>query len=316
MAGWVNLKLSKINIDLTASNNLISLKKLQENIATNYFNIVNLEKQIWNTRLNLNASDTLFSIVQNKYEEGLVKQQDVNEAKVIVIELEESISQLEQLKEQYYISLKLLCDIPEETKIEIKHESTPPAQDQSMMVQLNNLELKNALLKEQYLLKDIETAKTSFYPTLSLQLSNSFNLYNQDFKPFSGNWINNNYIGLRLNVPIPNAQTVAKKHNADFEYKLAVNNTQQAKEQAYLNRKNLEVEYNNTASLKQSKVEILALRRENYFKNKNLYEEGLISLDDTIKSFKEMINAEYNLVSQEVNTELIASKITINNNIR
>ena len=32
-AGWSNLKLSKINIDLTSSNNQLTLKNLQENIA-------------------------------------------------------------------------------------------------------------------------------------------------------------------------------------------------------------------------------------------------------------------------------------------
>ena len=42
-SGWQNFKLAKVNIDLTESNNLISRKSLNENIASIYYNILNLQ---------------------------------------------------------------------------------------------------------------------------------------------------------------------------------------------------------------------------------------------------------------------------------
>ena len=46
LAAWENLRLSKLNIEATQSDNRITLKNLQSNIAANYFNIVNLQEQL------------------------------------------------------------------------------------------------------------------------------------------------------------------------------------------------------------------------------------------------------------------------------
>lgn len=71
--GWENLKLSKLNIELTESNNQLSLKSLQESIAINYFNIVMLQEQLKSTKINEAISDSLYRVVINKFNQGLVK---------------------------------------------------------------------------------------------------------------------------------------------------------------------------------------------------------------------------------------------------
>jgi outer membrane protein len=315
-AGWKNLKLSKINIDLTASNNTISLKNLQENIANNYFNIVNLEEQIRSTGINLNVADTLAQITRHKYEEGLARQQDVNDTRVNYLQIKENLQQLKLLRDQYYISLKLLCDIPEQTQIRISHAEGIESEIQDPVLLRNQLTLKNSLLKEQYAWHNLQATKAAFMPTVSLQLSNSNNLYNPEFEPVTGNWINSNYIGLRLNIPIPNSQNISRRSTAKFDYEMAINNTQQARIKADLDQQSLDKEYQKALSQAGTNAEILALRKDTYFKNQNLYAEGLISLDKTITSFNEMVNAEYNLISAQVNVQLVLSKISINNNIQ
>jgi outer membrane protein len=223
--GWANLGLSKINIDLTASNNQLTRKQLEENITMNYFNIVHLDEQIKNTQLNLNASDTLLTIAIEKYQEGLINRQEVNDVRVNHLQIEERIHQMEFLREQYYVSLKLLCDLPEESQISIAHQPTAGFGPDTV-VQLNQLALKNALLQEQYAEKSYQVAKAAFSPTVSLQLSNSNNLYNQNFEPVTGDWINSNFIGLRVNIPIPGSQTISRKYTAQHQYELAQNKTE------------------------------------------------------------------------------------------
>ena len=56
--------------------------------------------------------------------------------------------------------------------------------------------------------------------------------------------------------------------------------------------------------------------REWFEKNKNLYAEGLISIDRTLNSFNAMLNANYNLITSKVSILLAQSKIDINNKIK
>ncbi|MEL6674577.1 MAG: TolC family protein [Bacteroidota bacterium] len=315
-AGWSNLKLANINIDLSSTNQQVSRKNLQENIAANYYNIVSLQEQIESSKQNLAASDTLHQIVVHKYEEGLVKQQDVNDSKVNYLNTQESLHQLEYLLEQYYISLKLLCDIPEETAVNIQPGKVAPPSLLMPSIQLNGLELEQARLQEAYALQSYKGTKAAYLPSLSLQLSNSNNLYNTEFEPFTGNWINSNYIGVNLNIPIPSSQRVSQTYAAKYDYQMAINQTEQARIKASLDQKSLKNEYEKAQSQARTNREILSLRQDTFYKNQELYREGLISLEQTINSFNAMVNAQYALISSEVSVDLALSNINIHNNIR
>lgn len=315
VAGWTNLKLANINIDLTTTNNLVSLKNYQESLSASYYNIVNLQEQIASTRQNLTVADTLYQIALRKFEEGLVNKQDVNDSRVNVLNTEENIRQLEYLLDQYYLSLQTLCDLPADQDLVIRHEPMLEPAIEEPVIMFNDLTYKSALLQESYAQTAYQNAKSAYLPTLSLQLSNSYNLYNTELQPFSGNWINSNYIGLRLNVPIPSAQRISQTSNARFEYEMAINNKKQAELSAQMDHETLLSDYEKALSQLNTNREILALNRDSFQKNQNLYEEGLIGLEVVLGSYNSMVSTEYNLISSEVNLQLVQSSIDINNNI-
>ncbi|MEL7531523.1 MAG: TolC family protein [Bacteroidota bacterium] len=315
-AGWSDLKLAKVNIDLTNSNNQLSLKQLQENVAANYYNIILIQEQISSTKQNLEVADTLYQITTQKFEEGLISQIDVNESKINYLNTEETIKQLEYLLEQYYISLKILCDIPESETIAVNESKRSPKEAIGPTVALNELNLSNSLLREEYARQNHKSAKAAMMPTLSLQLSNSYNLYNTEFEPFTGNWINSNYIGLNLSIPIPNAKRISQSSSTKYDQQMAINNTNQARNQAVLDQQTLETDYDKAVSQFEADEEVLALRKDSFVKNQQLYEEGLISLDLVLNSFNAMVNAEYSMITSAVNIELSIANININNNIR
>jgi len=117
--GWTNLKLARLNIDLTNVDNKISIKALHENLAVFYYNIVNLQEQLKATKHNLETADTLLQVVQRKCNYGLAKIQDVNESKANYLSTVESYRQIEFALKQQYLSLKILTDIPENDSITI-----------------------------------------------------------------------------------------------------------------------------------------------------------------------------------------------------
>ncbi len=313
LSGWSNLRLAELNINLTESNTLLSLKSLRESIVANYYNIVNLQAQIKSSKANLAISDTLFQITENKFNEGLVNQQNLNNSKINYHNTEENINQMNFLLEQYYISLKLLCDIPDDTDLNIQDVSNTETASLAPTVMVNTAELNNAILQEAYTKMSNSSADRAFLPTLSLQFSNSNNLYNTEFQPFSGNWINSNYIGLNLSIPIPSAQNISQKYTAKFDYQTAQNNTEQARIQAKLNQQTLSSEYAQSISQRNANQKILALEEDSFDKNKQLYVEGIIGLDEVLNSYNSMVNAQYELIASQVDILLNQAKIFINN---
>ena len=91
---WAQMKTANINEELTATNNLINKKSLHESIAACYFNIISFKEQIEITTKNLSATDTLLQIVSNKFNQGLIRQQDVNDATVNKLALQDKLNQL------------------------------------------------------------------------------------------------------------------------------------------------------------------------------------------------------------------------------
>lgn len=316
LEGWQNYKLSDINIQISETDSRLNIKNLHENMAVVYYNIIQLNAQLESTQQNLLVADTLLQVAENKYKQGIVKQQDVNDSRVNRLNIKENINQIQHLIKQNYLSLKILADIPDAEEVEITEKVATNLPITKPVIQLNDLLVQSHLLKEKYALGYIEKAKKSMYPTLSFVASNSFNQYNNDFTLFGGKWITSNYVGLRLNFALPNANTISNRTKAYFDYELARKNTQQAQIKADLTTKQLSNDFEKAVSQLQSHAEILDIQRYTYEKNKNLYSEGLTSIDRPLNSFNAMLNAQYGLISSKVSVMLAQSKIDINNKIK
>lgn len=318
LKGWENLKLSKLNIESSISDNKITLKTLEENAAAVYYNILNLQEQLVSTYKNLEAADTLLRITENKYKAGLIKQQDVNDAKVNQLTTKENIRQIEYLVKQQYLSLKILCDIPEEETLLINEKVTAFSEIKIPAIEAHHILFKNSLLKEQAALSNYKVQKKSLYPVFSFFQSYTNQQFNTNSKLFDSrvNWIPSSYIGLRLSVPIPGSNSISQVSKARYDYLLAQKNTEQQKIKASLETKQLQVDYEKALSQAKANREIYLLRKETYEKNVNLYREGLISLEQTLNSFNAMVSSNYNLISSGVTVRSAKTKIDINNHIQ
>jgi outer membrane protein len=312
LEGLQNYKLSKINIEIHENDAKLNLKNLQENLATAYYNIVQLYAQTESTKQNLAVADSLYSLAQRKYTQGIVKQQDVNDSKVNVLNIRESINQIDYLLKQNYLSLKILTDIPEPENIEITERIYTNATALKPAIETNTLWLESNRLKELSAFTNIQKSKRAVAPTISFVASNSFNKYNNAI--FAGNsWITSNYVGLKLNIALPNANTISNKYKAQFDYQLAQKNTEEAKIKVNLTFSQLENDWEKAMSQSRSYTEIVVLQQDTFTKNNNLYIEGLISIDRVLNSFNAMTNAIYSLNSSKVSISLAQSKIDINN---
>lgn len=318
LGAWENLQLAKINIAATESDNKVTLKSLFDNIASAYYNIVSLQEQLASTYLNLASAETLLKIAENKYKQGLVKQQDVNDAKASFLSTQENTRQLDYLVRQNKLSLKILCDIPEEELIEIRQTVTDDTIWGSPDIELNNLNVNNSLLKEQYAYSNYKQYKKGQLPILSFVASNTFQQNNTQFKVVDNNtkWITSNYLGLKLSFNLPSAKAVSQIYNARYEHQLAQKNTERSRIKSALEYQQLGTDLGKAVSQAGTNKKIYELRKDSYTKNQQLYGEGLIGIDQVINSYNAMVNANYNLISSQISIQLAKSKIDINNKIK
>jgi outer membrane protein TolC len=315
---WENIKLYKLNIESNIADNKVTLKNLQENIAATYYNIVSLQAQLFTTKQNVEAATALLKITENKYDADLIKQQDVNDAKVNLLTTKENYNQIQYMIAQQYLALKIICDIPEQEDIKIDNPITNTDSIQKPAAVVSNISFTSSWLKEKIAFSSYKQQKYSLYPTLSFFQAYTTQQFNTRGKLFDNtvNWVPSSYIGLRLSIPIPSSNTITQLSKARYDYLLAQKNTEQQKIKAGLEVRQLEVDYTKAVSQARSNNEIYLLRKETYEKNLNLYSEGLASLELTLNSFTAMVSSHYSLISSQVTTLAAKTKIDINNSIK
>lgn len=318
LGGWENLRLADVNIKSVAGENRMTEKTLFENIASAYYNIVNLQEQVQQNQQNVSAAARLLAVSEEKYKAGIVKQQDVNDAKASYLTTQENTRQLAYSIKQNLIGLKILCDIPDNEIVSIQPAPISKSAVSKPPIVRNELAIRNSRLKEQYALSNYRQLKKSNLPTASLLFSQTyqqngprFNLFNNESK-----WYYSDYVGLKLNVPLPTARSISQQSNARYEYLLARKNTEHSELKAELDFEQLGNDYEKAVSQANANQEIYNLRKDSYQRNQQLYGEGLIGIDQTINSFNAMVNANYSLVSARINVQLALAKIEINNKVK
>ncbi|MBK9490595.1 MAG: TolC family protein [Haliscomenobacter sp.] len=316
LAAWENLRLSKLNIEATQSDNRITLKNLQSNIAANYFNIVNLQEQLKATQQNARVADTLFQIATQKYQQGLGKPQDVNEAKSNYLNSRETARQVEFLIIQQYNFLKILCDIPDQDSILIGQFINEVETLQMPQVLPNRLEVFNGLMKEKMAWSSYCQARFALLPTVSLFWSNTSQQYNTRSTLFDQDvrWIPSSFLGVKLNWNIPSAQAIAQISKTRYDHSLAKLNTEHLQTKMEIEAKQLSNDYRKAVAQTQTNREVFQLKRDTYTKNLSLYNAGLIGLDQVMNNYNTLVNSHYNLISSTISVLLAEANIALNNN--
>lgn len=318
LQGWEGLKSAKLNIEATDVNNKITRKSLYNDIASSYFNVVQLQEQLRCTEENLLANDTLLRIAANKYKEGLLKVQDVNDTRVNYLNTKENINQIRYMIEQQYLTLKLLADIPDSDSIVIQHGVSAVPTENSPTIEKSSLDIRNSVLNEKLAASTFRKNKYSKLPTLSFFLSETHQQYNTRREVFDSNvnWMHSKYFGFKISFPLPSASMIASTSESRYNYLLAKKSSEKAQIQSDLQYRQLGVDYDKAWSKFVSNKEIFALKKDSYYKNLNLFQQGLTDTNQVLTSFNAMVNSNYELITSTISVLLAVEKIEINNTIK
>ena len=317
------IQVAKTNEALVAVTNKLNKKNLYESLAAVYFNILSLQQQIMITEKSLSVSDSLVQIVTNKEKEGLVRRQDTNDALANKISIQDKLEQLNVQLQQQYNSLKILIDAQISDNFKINSEqsalSTGLTTDSSWLkAHGSELMSQQSLLQKRYQEEDLRANKKIYTPTVSVfgnigwqQNSNDF------FFSGNGNWFSSNYIGVKINLPLPpDVGKIASAKYSELNVRMAEINHEHTLLQEKINNEQLVLDYQKAFTQHQNALKIEALKRDSYIKNFEIYKEGLLSTTDILTSLTDLLNSRLNTSTQYVNVEYAKSKITINNTVK
>lgn len=318
-AAWARVKSASINKELTEVTNLLNKKNLFESISTTYYTIVSLQDQQSALRESIDAADSILGIVRRKFNEGIVREQDKNNAEINLLNIRDKQAQLNATLEQQYNILKLLCDIQPATSILITEKNTETQNTTSGIIKESKLLEKQQLLQSAYLRSELRSSRLlSFAPTVSFVFSEAYQQSsNSGFFDANASHFNSRYFGLKLTVPFPfDVTRLSQNYTSKINYRIAEINSGHASLQNQINNKQLDLDYQKALSAYTTGKKIAELKEINYGKSLNQYQEGILSTENLLLSFTDKVNAQLNFINAEAALKFSESKIKINNTIQ
>lgn len=314
---WARVNSAELNREMTELSNLLTKRNLFESVAANYYNIISISQQIAITQQNLNTSDSIRIVFKNKLEKGIIREQEYNNAEANYLTVADKLNLLNYSLTQQQQSLKILCDFPESTVLTLS-EKLPESVPNQLTTANSTLTEKYAQTQSLYMQSEYKASKMWYYPTLSLVGNQSWQQNsNAKFFDSNANWIASQYIGLRLTVPLPvEATRISQTYTAKINLRISELNRQHSAQQNKLNNSLLNEEFTSAVSSVTYQNKIAELKKSNYEKSKNQYEQGILSTDLLLQSLTEHLSANLNKVSALSKVYFIQSKININNSVQ
>ncbi len=317
---WAQVKTASISEEITSTRNLLSKKSLYESIAACYYNIASFHEQVSITQKNSLATDTLLLIVNNKYAQGLVRQQDVNDASINKLLLQDKLKQLEISLEQQYNSLKILCDIPISTNLILEDELNYRQQFVADMNANSQLQLRTSMLQADSAKADLRCNRLSNLPVLSLLYSNSYYQYSNnrllDNNTNPTKWLNSVYIGAKVTFNLPDVNRILVTRNSQIKYQTSLIRLEHNRLQTDISNNQLKLDYEKAYSQFSTSGQIFLLKEENYKMAFKQFNQSILSFDKLLVVLNDMLTSRLNYSSALANLLFTKTKIDINNKLK
>lgn len=312
MSNIAQIKAAKINMMLTQSQNDLNTFALHQNVNVTYHNILSFQKQKKILLENLAAAEKIKNVVNNRFEEGITRKQELNEAEVNVISLKDK---LEQLDLNLDIQKQILSLFFENNVIpEISEDLSEEIFDESQTPEKNTLAYRNVVLQSSFLRQDIRSLQYQYYPTLSF--TSSFNwqsLSNDNFFADNSSNIRYNFVGLKLSWDFPTVQRLSTIKNKQYQLSALQNQEAKTKNEAETQFRQLSLEYEKALKQWRNYQTITLLKKDTYDKNVEQFQENILSLDRLLISLNDLLLAQINEGNALTNLSFTKHKILIHN---
>lgn len=313
LANYAQIKSAKTNQLLIENQNKINEQNIYDQINMVYFNILSFNEQKKILEENIVIAKDILRIIQNKFTEGIARKQEVNEAETNLISLQDKLQQIELNTEIQVQTFNLFLE--NTINATLSEDLWTYENSNAPLTTQNSLLAENAKLQYELSEQEYKGLKFQNYPVLSFISSFNWQNLSNDFA-FSRNsdWINFNYIGLKLSYDLPT--TVTKYSNLKskkIQLEIAKNNQEFSKKENENKNKQMILEYEKALLQNENFRKIYTLKKDTYEKNFNQFKENILPLDKLLISQNDMLTSRLNVVYSLANIGFAKAKIEISN---
>jgi outer membrane protein TolC len=311
------IRSAELNKQMTELNATLVKKSLYESIAAAWYNTASLTRQMVIAEGSKRAADSVEMIIGNKFKAGLAREQDLNNAKINVLNIQDRMAGLKANLEMQKNALAVLCDFPQGKKPEISAEIGAEEGVSKADAQLS-LQAKYAALQGQYAGSELRANRLSILPVLSLVYYQGWQKNsNTGFFDAAAPWIQSRFLGLRLTMNFPpDVNRLSQNYNSKISSRIAGMSSAHAALQSSATSDNLDIDLERSITSFNTARQVAELKRSNYEKSYRQYKEGIIPAEILLTASTELLNAELNEKNALANCAYSREKIKLNNRIK
>jgi outer membrane protein TolC len=292
---------SEVNIEIANANQDVYKQKLAEQVALYYYTAIITKKALEIHEQNYKSAEEVVTIVEQKFEQGIVDQRTVNLAKINRNNILQNINAYQIVLEQCYSNLTILLGLEPGTEIifsENLDSDTFKIPSVDFIGPDKSLEIYKLQLRQSDYKVSQERAK--WYPKFYISGYLGTQQYNDNFgiSFSSSDWSTVSYVSLNVSIPIFNGfATKSKVNSALIEYDISRNTLKHEISKSKIEDESIIKEFNHSKEAVLAAKENYHLAKQNADLQLQKFEQGILSLDKYLESFDDYLIAEVTYVS-------------------
>ncbi|PZU81060.1 MAG: hypothetical protein DI529_16040 [Chryseobacterium sp.] len=305
------IKTSKLRSEAGKLDTEVNRFNTYNQLASLYYSISLAQKSLEIDKENLKTTGVMLDNALEKYQKGIISESDLNRVSIQNIQNKRKIEDTENNMAQLYRQMQSVLSLREEIQISdtgIIEDSVFASDFQSVhpevLFQEKQIDISKSLVKQNEALR---------YPTLGFVYQYNYNWVTDRLTDFSNaNTLPQQFLGIKLNVPVFSGFSInqkIKESKAELKIQqLQLENIRivKDKEDEILN-----LQYDQTKTNLERNTQILSLQEKNDTHTQNKYESGIISLDERLDRYSDLLSAQYNYLQSLADFSLAKYKIYI-----
>ncbi len=301
---FVGLIARKTSIEYAKENIKVQEDKTREQVQKAYYQVLIAEKQLKTLQESLQRFEKLLSDQEQLFKNGFIEKLDIDKTTVSLNNTKSSETQLKNIIELGYASLKFSMGLAQNDVIVLTDQLNNETVKENILsdgtVNYNNrseVRLLNTVQKLQEL--DVRRNKLGYAPTLAFfyQFQQQGQL-NKNFSAFTGQnwfWFNSNLIGLNLTIPIfDGMQRKYKIQQAKYTLDQTSNTLENVKKAIDFEQNAAKINLRNAIINMDAQQNNLELAERVYKTTKKKYEQGVGSSFEILQADTELQRAQGN----------------------
>lgn len=289
------IEVSKLDVSKAKASTELNRFNLYNQLASTYYSIILTQESIEVYEKNLQASKTILENASNQFDKGIISKAEFNQALINYKQVGSQLKASKSSLKQYLIQLQTQLDTQNSIVINDSFEG------------FDKLSLNNAATHPEILLQEanllgveaqLKQTKALRYPTLSLVYQDTKTSATDEFFNFSdANDLPQQLFGVTISLNPFDFSLKKKVEQSKINIDLQKLELESSKLQFQKEDELLQLQFVEGIEQLEDDKTILALQKENDQHTENLYQNGVISLDNRLEKFKELLNTQNNYLN-------------------